>query len=111
MSFEKLLVLGVIAAFLIGPTRLPAYASKLALAVRKLRTLADDAQRAVREEVGDAVDVDWRSFDPRQYDPRRIIRDALLAEPLRTEPLIAEPRIPEPQPVEPALEGTRRESP
>lgn len=81
MSFEKLLVLGVIAAFLIGPARLPAYASKLALGVRKLRGIADDVQRAVREETGESVELDWRSFDPRQYDPRRIIRDALLAEP------------------------------
>ncbi|CAM5470906.1 Sec-independent protein translocase TatB [Leifsonia shinshuensis] len=102
MSFEKLLVLGVIAAFLIGPTRLPAYASKLALAVRKLRALADDAQRAVREEVGDAVDVDWRSFDPRQYDPRRIIRDALLADPVIAAPVLAEPVPAEPAPAEPA---------
>lgn len=81
MSFEKLLVIGVIAAFLIGPTRLPAYASKLANSVRAIRGVADDVQRRVREEVGDSVDVDWRSFDPRQYDPRTIIREALLAEP------------------------------
>lgn len=81
MSFEKLLVIGVIAAFLIGPTRLPAYASRLASWVRTLRGVADDVQRRVQEEVGDSVDIDWRSFDPRQYDPRTIIREALLAEP------------------------------
>jgi sec-independent protein translocase protein TatB len=88
MSFEKLLVIGVIAAFLIGPTRLPAYASKLASWVQAVRGVADDVQRRVREEVGDSVDVDWRSFDPRQYDPRTIIREALLAEPpARDEPI------------------------
>ncbi|WP_434316179.1 Sec-independent protein translocase subunit TatA/TatB [Leifsonia sp. P73] len=81
MSFEKLLVIGVIAAFLIGPTRLPAYAAKLGQFVRSLRRLADDVQQQVREEVGDSVDLDWRRYDPRQYDPRRIIREALLAEP------------------------------
>ena len=81
MSFEKLLVIGVIAAFLIGPTRLPAYAARLGQFVRSLRGLADDVQRQVREEVGESVDLDWRRFDPRQYDPRRIIREALLAEP------------------------------
>lgn len=81
MSFEKLLVIGVIAAFLIGPTRLPAYAARLGRLVRSLRGLADDVQRQVREEVGESVDLDWRRYDPRQYDPRRIIREALLAEP------------------------------
>lgn len=81
MSFEKLLVIAVIAAFLIGPTRLPAYAAKLGRLVRSLRGLTDDVQRQVREEVGESVDLDWRRFDPRQYDPRRIIRDALLADP------------------------------
>lgn len=87
MSFEKLLVIGVIAAFLIGPTRLPAYAATLAGWVRTLRGVADDVQRRVQEEVGDSVDLDWRSFDPRQYDPRTIIREALLSEPpSRVEP-------------------------
>ena len=81
MSFEKLLVIAVIAVFLIGPTRLPAYAAKLGQLVRSLRGLADDVQRQVREEVGESVDLDWRKFDPRQYDPRQIIRDALLADP------------------------------
>jgi sec-independent protein translocase protein TatB len=81
MSFEKLLVIAVIAAFLIGPTRLPAYAAKLGQLVRSLHGLADDVQRQVRDEVGESVDLDWRKFDPRQYDPRQIIRDALLAEP------------------------------
>lgn len=79
LTFEKLLVIGVIAAFIIGPERLPQAAEKLAQAVRWVRGQAQDAKGRLREEMGDEFDdVDWRKLDPRQYDPRRIIRDALL---------------------------------
>jgi sec-independent protein translocase protein TatB len=76
---EKLLIIGVVAAFLVGPTRLPKYAAQLGTWVRNLRTMADNATEKVKEELGpDFEDIDWRKLDPRQYDPRRIIRDALL---------------------------------
>ncbi|GAB3390250.1 hypothetical protein GCM10027568_13810 [Humibacter soli] len=79
LTIEKLVIIGVIAVFLIGPNRLPRYAAQLGQWARKLRTLADTANDKMREELGpDFEDVDWRKLDPRQYDPRRIIRDALL---------------------------------
>ena len=82
MTFEKLLVIGVIAVFLIGPQRLPEYAAKLAKLVRTLRGYADGAKNRLREEMGPEYDeVDWQKLDPRQYDPRRIIREALLDDP------------------------------
>jgi sec-independent protein translocase protein TatB len=81
-SFEKVLVIVVIAAFLIGPQKLPEYAAKLAGLVRSVRKMAATAQERVREEMGpEFEDLDWRKMDPRQYDPRRIIREALLDEP------------------------------
>ena len=76
---EKLIILAVITALVLGPKRLPEYARKLAEWVRKFRTFADNAQAQLSEELGE--EVDWRKLDPRQYDPRRIIRDALV-EPL-----------------------------
>lgn len=79
LSFEKLLVIGLIAVFLIGPTRLPAYAAKLGQLVRNLRRMTDSARERMRDEMGpEFADIDWQKLDPRQYDPRRIIRDALL---------------------------------
>lgn len=93
LSFDKLLILGVIAVFVLGPERLPHYARQLARLVRNLRDLADGARDRMREEMGsDFDDVDWKKLDPRQYDPRRIIREALLddddddefAEPVRS---------------------------
>ena len=78
---EKLVILGLIAAVVLGPKRLPEYAKKLAEWIRSFRSFADNAQAKLSEEIGE--DVDWRKLDPRQYDPRRIIREALLEEPVR----------------------------
>ena len=79
LTFDKLLIILVIAVFLIGPDRLPGYAAQLARLVRSLRSMADGAKERMREEMGPEFDeVDWKKLDPRQYDPRRIIREALL---------------------------------
>lgn len=79
LTFEKLLLIGIIAVFLLGPERLPYYASQLARLVKSVRNMANGAKERMREEMGpDFDDVDWKKLDPRQYDPRRIIREALL---------------------------------
>lgn len=72
-------ILAIIAVMVIGPERLPEYASQLARLVKELRRMATGAREQLREEVGPEFDdVDWRKLDPRQYDPRRIIKEALL---------------------------------
>ena len=79
LSGEKLLILGVLAALILGPERLPEYARKLAQFIKSLKKMADGAQTQLKDELGDSYqDVVWRKLDPRQYDPRRIIREALL---------------------------------
>ncbi len=81
LTFENLLVIGIIAVFLLGPERLPYYAGQFARLVRSLRDMANGARDRLREEMGPEFDeVDWKKLDPRQYDPRRIIREALLEE-------------------------------
>lgn len=81
LTFEKLLLIGVLAVFLLGPERLPYYASQLARFVKSLKKMADGAKDRMREEMGpDFDEVDWKKLDPRQYDPRRIIREALVEE-------------------------------
>ncbi|MGW9630486.1 twin-arginine translocase TatA/TatE family subunit [Agromyces sp. NPDC055520] len=78
LTFDKLLIVGVIAVFLLGPERLPHYAAQLGRLVRSLRDMANGAKDRMRDEMGsDFDDVDWKKLDPRQYDPRRIIREAL----------------------------------
>jgi len=79
LTFDKLFLIGIIAVFVLGPERLPYYASQLARLVRSMRDLANGAKARMREEMGpDFDDVDWKQLDPRQYDPRRIIREALI---------------------------------
>ena len=78
LTIEKLLVIAVIAIFLIGPDRLPAYSAQFGRLIRNLRDMASGAKDRMRDELGpDFDDVDWQKLDPRQYDPRRIIREAL----------------------------------
>ena len=78
-TIEKIIMIGVIAAILIGPERLPHAAEWLGRTARKTREYVQGARSRVQEEMGEELgDVDWKKLDPRQYDPRRIIREALL---------------------------------
>lgn len=115
LTFDKLIIIGVIAVFLIGPDRLPSYAARLAQLVKQLRRMADGAKDRMREEMGEDFDeVDWRKLDPRQYDPRRIIREALAEDDADLAPAVAadvaEPVPERPRYVESAYEQRRRKA-
>lgn len=82
LTFDKLLLIGVVAMLIIGPERLPKAAEAFAKFVRRAGEYLRDTRSKMRDELGPEIDdVDWRKLDPRQYDPRRIIRDALFEEP------------------------------
>lgn len=90
LTFEKLLLIGVIAAIIIGPERLPKAAESFARFVRRAGEYVRDTRSRMRDELGPEIDdVDWRKLDPRQYDPRRIIRDALMEDGPSTVPATA----------------------
>lgn len=93
LTVEKLLVIGLIAAMLLGPERLPKYAAMLGQFTVRAREFLNGAKDRMREEMGDDFDdMDWRTLDPRQYDPRRIIREALLDDaPVASAPMNAAP--------------------
>lgn len=78
LSGEKLLILGLIAVFILGPDRLPHYTQQLAKFAKSLKRMADGAKDQLSNEIGE--ELDWKKLDPRQYDPRRIIREALAEE-------------------------------
>ncbi|PJJ65432.1 twin-arginine translocase TatA/TatE family subunit [Compostimonas suwonensis] len=97
LTFEKLLIIAVIAALVIGPHRLPGLAARAAQMLRRLRSTADSAMGRVREELGpDFDDVDWKKLDPRQYDPRRIVRNALMDDTPSATPTTPRPEHPRP---------------
>ena len=107
LTFDKLIIIAVIAVFLIGPDRLPGYAAQLARLVRSVRAMADGAKDRMREEMGPEFDeVDWKKLDPRQYDPRRIIREALLEDPA-VPTAVAEASVPGEKPTSAELPATR----
>lgn len=81
LSGEKLLILGLIAVFVLGPDKLPHYAKQLANFIKSLKKMADGAKGQLQSEIGE--ELDWKQLDPRKYDPRRIIREALA----ETEPV------------------------
>jgi len=82
LTWEKLLLLGLLAAILIGPERLPRIAEQAARFVHGAGEYLKGARARLSQEMGPEIDdLDWRKLDPRQYDPRRIIRDALFDEP------------------------------
>jgi len=90
LTFEKLLLIGVVAVLIVGPERLPALAEKFAKFVRRAGEYVRDTKGRMRDEMGPEIDdIDWRKLDPRQYDPRRIIREALLEEPTPSAPAAA----------------------
>jgi sec-independent protein translocase protein TatB len=82
LTFDKLLLIGVVAVLIIGPERLPKAAEAFSRIVRRAGEYLRDTKSKMKDELGPELDdVDWRKLDPRQYDPRRIIRDALFEEP------------------------------
>ena len=52
LTFEKLLIIGVIAVFILGPERLPHYAAQFAKLVRTVRDMARGAKDRMRDEMG-----------------------------------------------------------
>lgn len=81
LSFEKLILVAVIAAFVVGPHRLPIYAGKLANFTRTLRDLLESTRRNAEMELGVPLRTSEWPVDLRQYDPRKIVGDALKEPP------------------------------
>ncbi|KJL43661.1 twin-arginine translocase TatA/TatE family subunit [Microbacterium trichothecenolyticum] len=79
LTVEKVFLIGVVGAVLLGPERLPELSRRLAHGVRAAKAALARTTARVRDEMGPEFDeVDWQKLDPRQYDPRRIVREALL---------------------------------
>lgn len=78
LTFEKLLIIAIIAGVVLGPHNLPIYAQKLAEIVRVLRDFIDTTRTTAEKEMGIPLQrADWQALNLRQYDPRQIVREAL----------------------------------
>lgn len=77
LTIEKLFLVAVLAAVIIGPRRMPGVAAKLAAMLGQATRIAREAAHRIEDETGaSSIREDWRALDPRRYDPRRIIREA-----------------------------------
>ena len=73
----------VIAVILFGPERLPELARKAARTIRYIRTMADSAQRQLKDELGP----EFSDLDVRDLNPKTFVRKHLLDE---VEPVVAD---------------------
>lgn len=86
LSVEKIILIGVIAAVVIGPERLPRYASMLAAFLRSFRDFTAAAKARTESELGVPLDTDAWNRNVRRYDPRTIVKDALAGQDATAEP-------------------------
>lgn len=77
LTFDKLIVIGIIAVVVIGPQRLPEYAEKLGRLARAIRDMCESARRRAETELGVPIEPSEWQAQVQQYDPRRVIRQAL----------------------------------
>ncbi|MFJ4224017.1 twin-arginine translocase TatA/TatE family subunit [Microbacterium sp. NPDC089695] len=109
LTIEKLFLVALLAAVIIGPRRLPGVAARTAALIGRATRIAREAARRVEEETGaSAMRDDWRALDPRRYDPRRIIREAWEAEP---EAATTPERMPEGMPQQASTDEVRTSTP
>lgn len=86
LTFEKIIIIGVIAAVIIGPQRLPGYARRLADLVRSFRSFVDVLKTRTEAEIGVPLNTTEWNAKLREYDPRTIVKHALNDDPLPTPP-------------------------
>lgn len=89
LTFEKLLLVAIVAGVLIGPQRLPHYAHELARLVRSFRAFVESTRAQAERDLG--VPLTPAEWDLTQYDPRRIVREA-MQEPIATSAAAEEPQ-------------------
>ena len=74
LSFEKILVLAVIALLVFGPVELPKMAAKAGQALRELRRIAEGAKSDLREGLGP----EFANFEIEDLNPRHFVQKHLL---------------------------------
>ncbi|RTL64030.1 MAG: Sec-independent protein translocase TatB [Pseudonocardiaceae bacterium] len=100
LSIEKILVLGIVALFIIGPERLPAAASWIGKTLQSIRKFSDDARQKVEENGGTELQELTKPLaelrEPLQalrsmQNPRSLVADQVLGRVVdrpRTSPLV-----------------------
>jgi sec-independent protein translocase protein TatB len=76
LSFEKILVLAVIALVVFGPNELPKMMAKAGKALRELRRIAEGAKTDLREGLGpEFADFEIDDLNPRHFVQKHLLND------------------------------------
>ena len=73
IGFEKLFVLAVLGAFLVGPDRLPKVAADLARFIQKMRALGQQAVGELKEQLGP----EFANLNTDELSPKKFIKNNL----------------------------------
>ena len=88
LSLPKLLVLGVIALVIFGPSELPKIAAQAGRALRDLRTIAESAKNDLREGLGP----EFADFEIEDLNPKRFVHKHVFGDLTRTREPSSSPR-------------------
>jgi sec-independent protein translocase protein TatB len=76
LSFEKILVLAVIALVVFGPNELPKMMAKAGKALRELRRIAEGAKTDLRDGLGpEFADFEIDDLNPRHFVQKHLLND------------------------------------
>ena len=76
LSIGKIVVLGLVALFVLGPERLPGVAEEAGKSLRKLRVWFTTTTQQVQAELGPEVgELDLRSLHPREFLRKNLFED------------------------------------
>lgn len=101
LTLDKLMLVAILAAVLIGPSRLPVYARQLADLLRSFRQFLE-VTRVRAEQDLNLTREEWEALDPRRYDPRHVVREA-FTEPASGTTAVAPAADPVDEPVDPRV--------
>ena len=81
ISGSEIVVILIVVAIVVGPSRIPQVTQTVARWVRTLRLKLTKLRSSLDAEYGEELkELDFRRLDPRQYDPRHLVREAVRQE-------------------------------
>lgn len=86
LGFEKLFVLALLGAFLVGPERLPKVAADTARFIQKMRAMGKDAVDELKDQLGP----EFQNLNTNDLNPRKFIANNLNELTKSTDPIKSE---------------------
>jgi len=86
IGFEKLFVLALLGAFLVGPDRLPKVAADLARFIQKMRALGQQAASELKDQLGpEFANLNAEDLNPKQFIKNNLDEISQSLDPIKNE--------------------------